>query len=86
MSDSLVNINGVSVDINDPCAVLTQLRKAEILVAAGESVSMSRFNRDTTEFTQANLPHLEKLIAQFEVRCNRAQGKRGRYAAQFRFG
>ena len=81
----MVTIGGASVDINDPCAVLTELRKAQIRVAAGEVVSMARFGDDETRWSAANADRLDKLIAQYEARCDRASGKRRRFAAGIRF-
>lgn len=84
MADTMT-IGGVTVDINDPCAVLAQLRKAQILVAAGESVAMARFGDDETRWSPANAASLERLIAKYETLCDRAAGKRRRFAAGIRF-
>ncbi len=86
MSDSTISIGGVSVDINDPCAVLTQLRKAEVMVSVGESVSMARFGEDETRFTDANLKGLRELIVRYEGLCDRKNGKRRRHAMRPQFG
>ncbi|WP_223478739.1 hypothetical protein [Oricola indica] len=82
---TLIVIGKTTVDINDPCAVLTELRKAEILVATGETVSMARFGEDETRFTEANLAGLQKLIARYETLCARKSGNRTRFAATVRF-
>lgn len=82
---TMITIGGVSVDINKPCDVLTELRKAELVIGVGEAVSMARFGEDETRFTEASLPALQKLIAQYEAKCDRASGRRRRYAAGIQF-
>ena len=51
---STMKIGGVEVDLNNPCDVLLELRKAQITVATGEAVSVARFGEDETRFTEAN--------------------------------
>ena len=80
-----ITIDGESIDINEPCAVLTALRKAELRVAVGESVSMTRFGEDEVRFSSANAGRLEKLIAHYERLCDRASGKRRRHAMNVRW-
>lgn len=80
MTDT-VEIGGVSIDIDDPCAVLSALRKAQLVVATGGSVSMTRFGEDEVRFGAANLPALRKLIADYSTQCARKTGKRTRFAA-----
>jgi hypothetical protein len=82
---STVKIGGVSVDINDPCAVLTELRKAQLRVATGESVSMQRFGEDEVRFTPANMGRLETLIQTYERSCAAKSGHRRRFAATVRW-
>ncbi|HEV7436978.1 MAG TPA: hypothetical protein VGO22_19250 [Pseudorhizobium sp.] len=82
---SLVRIGSVSVDINDPCAVLTELRKAELTVATGGAVSMTRFGEDEVRFTDASSAKLAGLIAKYEGLCDRKCGRRRRYAARVRW-
>lgn len=85
MATGTITIGGVAVDIDDPCAVLTELRKAELRVAAGESVAMARFGEDETRFTEASASRLERLIARYEDLCARKTGHRRRHAAPVRF-
>lgn len=82
---STVQIGGESVDINDPCAVLAALRKAELAVALGESVSMMRFGEDEVRFSASNVGRLEKLIVHYEQLCVRASGRRRRHAMNVRW-
>lgn len=78
---SIVTIGGVAVDINRPCDVLVELRKAQLSVATGETVSMTRFGQDEVRFTAASAERLEKLIATYEGLCAKSQGRRRRFAA-----
>lgn len=78
---TMVIIGGVSVDISRPCDVLMELRKAQLTVATGESVSMTRFGQDEVRFTTANADRLDKLIATYEGLCAKSQGRRRRFAA-----
>ena len=75
-----VRIGKVTVDINDPCAVLTELRKARLVAASDKSVSMARFGDDETRWTEANLAGLKELISEYEGLCARASGRRRRFA------
>lgn len=79
---SFVSIGDVSVDINDPCAVLTELRKAQLAIATGESVAMTRFGQDEVRFTAASSARLDKLITTYEALCAKSQGRRSRFAAR----
>lgn len=75
-----ITINDVSVSIDDPCAVLEQLKIARLKVVLGEAVSMSRFGEDEVRFTEANLKGLDAAIADFENQCALKQGTRRRSA------
>lgn len=77
---STVTIGGVDVDINRPCDVLTELRKAQITIATGGSVSMTRFGDDEVRFTAASAARLDKLIETYEGLCDRSKGRRRRHA------
>lgn len=79
---SMVSIGGVTVDLNDPCAVLTELRKAQLAIATGESVAMTRFGQDEVRFTATSSARLDKLIVTYEGLCAKAQGRRNRFAAR----
>lgn len=83
--NSMIVIAGVSVDINDSCAVLTELRKAQVVIATGGSVAMTRFGEDEVRFTAANAARLDRLIETYERLCDRSQGRRRRFAASISF-
>lgn len=76
-----VEIGGVSVNVNDPCAVVTELKKAQLVIATGGSVSMTRFGEDEVRFSAANLTALKSLIADYEAQCARKSGQRTRFAS-----
>lgn len=75
-----ITINEVELSIDDPCAIVKQLKIAKLKVALGETVSMNRFGDDEVRFTEANLKGLETAIADFENQCALKQGKRRRSA------
>lgn len=81
-----MKIGGVTVNLDNPCQVLAELRKAEIAIATGESVSVARFGDDETRFTPASMAGLKSLIAEYERKCGATQGRRVRYAKAIRWG
>jgi hypothetical protein len=64
-----VMIGGVSVDIEDPCAIAAQLKVVRLQVVIGETVSMTRFDQDEVRFTPSNLAALDVAIADYERQC-----------------
>ena len=82
---SQVEINGTLVDISNPCALATELRKAEIVVAIGGGVAMTRFGEDEVRWSAANLGRLQDLIRKYEGECAKISGKRQRFAKSMRF-
>ena len=80
-----VVINGVTVDINDPCAVVTELRKAELIIATGGGVIRARFGDDDVQFSSGSLSSLRALIGRYDGLCAAKAGKRLRYAKRMRF-
>jgi hypothetical protein len=82
---TMVTINGVAVDMEDPCAVATELRKVELLIVTGAGVVMVRFVDHEVQFGKANLANLRELIAQYERSCEAKSGRRSRYAKRLRF-
>lgn len=82
---TLVVINGVSVDMDDPCAVATELRKVELQVVTGTGVVMTRFGDEEVRWSNANLGRLRELIGDYERRCSLKSGIRTRYAKRLRF-
>jgi len=85
MSAGDVVINGVTVDIDDPCAVATELRKVELVIATGGSVALTRFGSDEVQWTRADIRGIRDLIARYEDKCAAASGTRRRYAKRMRF-
>ncbi|SFK98408.1 hypothetical protein SAMN04488518_11361 [Pseudovibrio ascidiaceicola] len=69
-----VKIGSDMVSINQPCAIATALRKIELVVASGGRRETVRFGRDEVTYSAANLPALQKLIAQYEAKCSLAAG------------
>jgi len=82
---NMVSINGVSVDLDDPCAVAAELKKVELLVASGGGVVRTRFGNDEVQWTVANLNKLQALIARYDGACAVRSGTRLRYAKRLRF-
>lgn len=80
-----VIINDVMVDINDPCAVATELRKVELILATGGGVIRARFGDDDVQFSSASLAALRDLIVRYDSQCAAKSGKRLRYAKRMRF-
>lgn len=85
LAQNEVRIGGITVDINNPCAVLAELRKVEIAIATGETVAMTRFGEDEVRFTEASGARLEKLIGTYERLCARASGQKPRSARVIRW-
>lgn len=80
-----VVINGAIVDIDDPCAVATELRKVELILATGGGVVRARFGDDDVQFSSASLAALCDLIGRYEGLCAAKAGQRTRYAKRMRF-
>lgn len=64
-----VNIGGVSVDADDPCAIAARLKLVRLSVVTGASVTMSRFDQDEVRFYPANIRALDTAIADYENQC-----------------
>jgi len=81
-----VLIDGNMVDVDDPCAVASALRAAELKVASGGGVVMTRFDENhEVRWGRANLDQLGELRARYERACNANSGQRTRYAKRLRF-
>lgn len=83
---STVTINGVDVDIARPCDVVTELRKAQLILATGGAVTLSRFGQDEVQYTAANAGQLASLIRTYEAECDKAGGTRRRFAKRVTWG
>lgn len=85
MSTSVL-IDGALVDIDDPCAVATALRAAELKVVSSGGVVMTRFDDGhEVRWGRANVTALRDVIAEYERRCDAKSGRRNRYAKRMRF-
>jgi hypothetical protein len=83
---TLVEIDGATIDMDNPCAVLSALRAAELKLVTGGGVVMTRFGRDNeVRWDRANLTGLNDLISKYERMCERNSGRRSRYAKRMRF-
>ncbi|AVT76629.1 gpW family head-tail joining protein [Rhodopseudomonas palustris] len=82
---NLIVINGVSVDLDEPCAVVAALKRAEMEITLGGGVIAARFEDHEVSWTAANLSRLQDMIADYERKCAAAQGLRTRYAKRLRF-
>ena len=83
---TLVEIDGATIDMDNPCAVLSALRAAELKLVTGGGVVMTRFGRDNeVRWDRANLTGLNELISKYERMCERNSGRRSRYAKRMRF-
>jgi hypothetical protein len=83
---TMVEIDGASVDMDDPCAVVGALRAAELKIATGGGVVMTRFSADNeVRWSRANVDQLSGLIIKYERLCDRASGVRSRFAKRMRF-
>lgn len=80
-----VEINGVQVDFDDPCAVADALRKAELSIVTGGGVATSRFGDDEVRWHASNITRLRELISRYEGQCAAKSGKRVRFAKRVRF-
>lgn len=75
---STIRIGDEDVDLNTPCDVVVALRKRQIAVASGTSELIIRIGGEEVTFSKANVAALNALIAEYETRCARASGQRGR--------
>jgi len=71
----------------DPCIEAEELRAAKRDLVTGQAVREVRFGEDQVSYTKADLPALDRLIADAERRCAETQGKprrRGARGVRFR--
>ena len=80
-----VKIGDDQVDIEDPCAVVTALRKVELSIVTGGGVIRAKFGDDDVQFSTANMSALRDLIDRYERLCAAKTGQRRRYAKRIRF-
>ena len=77
---NLVMIDGTDVDLDKPCDVVRALKRVELKLATGGNVARTSIQGEEVEFTAANLPRLQALIAKYEDQCAAASGQRKRFA------
>lgn len=86
---SLVSINGVAVDQEDPCALYQSLYAVKLRILAGEHVEelqiQSPVTRELMRFSAANLKSLDAELMRLAAACSAKSGKRSRYAKTMRF-
>lgn len=82
---SYVTIAEEQVDVDDPCAVASALRKAELMIVSGGGIIRARFGEDDVQFSTGNMSRLRDLIALYEGRCAAKSGERRRYAKRIRY-
>jgi len=70
----------------DWCQEAIDLRQLRRDIAAGQSVSETRFGEDMVKFAKADSAGLDRLIAEADRECDKASGKqtRRRYAVGVR--
>lgn len=69
----------------DPCAILAELKTARRQIITGGKPSMVRIKSGggaerQVQYGAADLPALDREIATYQALCDRASGKRTRYA------
>ncbi len=64
-----------AVNINDPCAVISALKKIRLRIIAGESEVRVRFGDDDVSFKSANLNTVDAEIARLEPECAAQEGR-----------
>ena len=82
---NMVMIGGVEIDIEKPCDVLRELKKARLVIGTGGSGSMTRFDQDEVRFTAANNGELQNLIGIYQRECDRANGNSAGRARRVRW-
>ncbi|MBU2533319.1 MAG: hypothetical protein KKB37_11300 [Alphaproteobacteria bacterium] len=75
-----VTIDGAEVDLEAPCDVVKALKRVEMKIAIGGAVGRTNVQGEEVEFTEANLPRLQSLLAKYQADCDRNNGVRPRFA------
>jgi hypothetical protein len=83
---TMIEIDGIVIDMDDPCAVVGALRAAELKITISGGVVMTRFSEhNEVRWGRAHLDALADLIAGYERLCERKSGRRSRFAKRMRF-
>jgi len=69
----MVNINGASVDAEDPCSLYQALYAVKLKLIAGENVSefslQSPVTRETVVYNQGSLAEINKELMRLSAAC-----------------
>lgn len=87
---STVTINGVAVDVDDPCALYQALYAVKLKILAGEQVEeislQSPVSREMMRVSAANMAQLDKELMRLSAACElKTTGKRARYRKVMRY-
>jgi hypothetical protein len=81
-----VKIGGVTVDMDDPCALAQVLAGVRLNLIAGGAAIMFQHGETRTQFSAANLSALESEIARNKDLCSQSTGgKKARFAMRAGF-
>jgi len=73
------------VDLTKPCEVWPVLQGAYYKLLAGDTEVRVRFREREVELSRSNLELLDAEIQRLKIACDKAQGKRSRYAIRAGF-
>lgn len=86
---TFVRIGTDNVDINQPCDIVTALKKMQLRLASGGLRETVRFDGEEVTYQRANDKRLEKLIQHYETECAKSKvggaRARRRYAKRIKF-
>lgn len=87
---STVTINGVAVDMSDPCALYQALYAVKLKILAGEHVEeimlQSPVSREMMRVSAGNVAQLDKELMRLGTACAlKTTGKRARYRKVMRY-
>lgn len=60
----------------NPCAALSALKDAQLLLLSGQAVAAVTFGDQTIHFSRANAPELRMLISRLSAECDAAHGRK----------
>ena len=85
-----VTINGVIVDIDDPCALYQALYSAKLRLLAGEEVEeteiRSPVSQNRIRVARANIGAIDAELMKLAAACHaKTSGKRARFAKGMRY-
>lgn len=84
-----VNIAGIDVDQDDPCALYAALYGVYLKRLAGQEVEeltiQSPLTRETVKYATISLEAFEVRLATLKAACERKRGRPGRFAKSIHF-